>query len=186
MKDAIASYQILIDLFERIAFFLQRLENFAAVQLTPELTVSLARLMAEVLSILAFSTKVMKEGRTSGFISLMHTALAEHDTEKFMKRVIGRTDVEDALQQLNMLTHESLNLMATATTSQVAHQVHEIVTEIKEVVHDVGDNAKATRKIADRVYQNVWVIPFDLADGVSDKGKGESNNHSIEGTGPSA
>jgi methyl-accepting chemotaxis protein len=168
VKDAIASYQVLIDLFERIGFFLHRLKNYTAVQLTPDLTMFLGKLMAQVLCILALSTKVMKERRISGYIRLIHIAVADYDTEKFMKRLVGRTDVEDALQRLNILTQEE-NLMTTAATFQVTSQVHETVTEIKEVVRDVGSDTKATRDIAQRVNQNVLTVKevaYNTADGV--------------------
>jgi len=168
VKDAIASYQILIDIFERIQFFLQRLKNYTAVQLTPDLTMFFGKLMAQVLCILAFSTKVMKERRISGYIRLIHITVADHVTEKFIKRLVGRRDVEDALQRLNILTQEE-SLMTTAATFQVTHQTHETVTEIKEVVRDVGGDTKATREIVQHVNQNVLTIKeaaYNTADGV--------------------
>ena len=61
-----ASYEVLVNLFERIQFFLQRLNRYAALPLTPEMTVLLGKIMAQVLSVLALSTKAMKERRISG------------------------------------------------------------------------------------------------------------------------
>ena len=61
-----ASYEVLVNLFERIHFFLQRLNRYAALPLTPEMTVLLGKIMAQVLSVLALSTKAMKERRISG------------------------------------------------------------------------------------------------------------------------
>jgi hypothetical protein len=68
VKDAAASYQVLLELFERIQLFLQRLKNYTAVpvQLNPDLTEFFGRVMAQVLCILALSTKVMRERRISG------------------------------------------------------------------------------------------------------------------------
>ena len=65
MRDVIASYDALVNLFERIQFFLQRLHHHTSVPLTPEMTELLAKIMAQILSILALSTKTMKEGRIS-------------------------------------------------------------------------------------------------------------------------
>ena len=65
MRDVIASYEALVNLFERIQFFLQRLHHYTAVLLTPDMTEVLAKIMAQILSILALSTKTMKEGRIS-------------------------------------------------------------------------------------------------------------------------
>jgi methyl-accepting chemotaxis protein len=169
VRDVIASYQVLINIFERIQLFLQRLKNYTAVQLTPDLTVFLGKLMAEILRILALSTKVMKERQISEFIRPLHTTLADHDTEKFMKRLVGRTDVDDALQRLNLLTLEE-NLMTTAASFQAIHEVRETVTEIREVVQDVSKNTSATRETALHINRNVLDIrgvAYDTAKGVS-------------------
>ena len=44
---------------------LQRLHHYISVPLTPEMTELLAKIMAQILSILALSTKTMKERRIS-------------------------------------------------------------------------------------------------------------------------
>ena len=65
MRDVIASYEALVKLFERIQLFLQRLHHYTSVPLTPEMTELLAKIKAQILSILALSTKTMKERRIS-------------------------------------------------------------------------------------------------------------------------
>ena len=65
VKDVIASYEMLTNLFERIQYFLQRLNHYITASLTPEMTELLAKILAEVLSVLALSTKEMKERRIS-------------------------------------------------------------------------------------------------------------------------
>ena len=70
-----------------------------------------------------------------------------------MKRIAGRTDVEDGLQRLDVLTKEE-NLMTAVrnleithrvdanvmTTQELTHRVDDKVTTIEEVIHDVCDN----------------------------------------------
>jgi hypothetical protein len=73
VKDVIASYEALVNLFERIQFFLQRLHHYTSVPLTPEMTKLLAKIMAQILSILALSTKTMKEKRISWSIQSLYT-----------------------------------------------------------------------------------------------------------------
>ena len=68
MKDVIASYESLVNLFERVQFFLQRLNRYTMMPLTSDMTLLLGKIMAQVLSILALSTKEMKEMRISGSI----------------------------------------------------------------------------------------------------------------------
>ena len=171
VKDVIANYEALVNLFERIQFFLQRLDRYTAVPLTPEMTLLLGKIMAQVLSVLALSTKEMKERRISASICLISPFIADYETEKFMKRLVGRTDVEDALARLDMLTKEE-NLMTVARNLEVTHRVdvnvtatqeltHDVddkVTAIKEVIHHVDDNAKATREITHLVDDNVTII----------------------------
>ena len=56
-----------------------------------------------------------------------------------MKRLTGKTEVEDALERLDMLTQEE-NLMAAARTFEVAHHVDNKVTVIEEVLQQVDGN----------------------------------------------
>ena len=70
VKDVIASYETLINLFERTQFFLQRLNQYISALLTPEMTELLAKILAQVLSVFALSTKEIKERRISVLIVL--------------------------------------------------------------------------------------------------------------------
>ena len=64
------SHDILVHLFERIHFFIQRLKTYTRIPLTNELTELLGKVMAQLLSILALSTKAMSDGRISESICL--------------------------------------------------------------------------------------------------------------------
>ena len=88
--------------------------------------------MAQILSILALSTKAMTERRTSGLIHGIcpSQALADYGSEKFLKKLMGRTDVEDALLRLDLLTKEE-SLMAVAKILEVADRIEDDVKEIK-------------------------------------------------------
>ena len=68
VKDVAASHDTLIHLFERINFFLQRLKSYTGIPLTNESTELLGKIMAQLLSILALSTKAMTDRRISEFI----------------------------------------------------------------------------------------------------------------------
>jgi hypothetical protein len=65
VKDVIASHDKLIDLFERIHCFLQRLDSYTGIPLTHGFTELLGKIMAQTLSILALTTKGMTERRMS-------------------------------------------------------------------------------------------------------------------------
>ena len=64
-KDASASYDALVDLFEVIETFLTRLENYADTPPSAAMTDTRVKIMIEILSTLALATKQIKQGRSS-------------------------------------------------------------------------------------------------------------------------
>jgi hypothetical protein len=67
-KDARASQDALIDVFQRIEMFFRRLEIYTEVPLTMEMTDIVIQIMAEVLSILGIATKEIKKSRMSKYL----------------------------------------------------------------------------------------------------------------------
>ena len=63
-----ASHDALIQLFERIHFFLQRLKSYTGMSLTNDARELLGKIMAQLISILALSTKAMTDRRISELI----------------------------------------------------------------------------------------------------------------------
>ena len=63
-----ANRGVLIKLFERIESFFERLKIYTDVPPSPAVSDELAKIMADVLSILAVATKGIKEKRISGSI----------------------------------------------------------------------------------------------------------------------
>jgi hypothetical protein len=64
-KDARASQDILIDIFERVEMFFRRLEIYVGVPPTPEMMDIIVQIMVEVLSILGIAMKEIQQGRIS-------------------------------------------------------------------------------------------------------------------------
>lgn len=110
-----------------------------------------------------------------------------------MKRLVGlkKTDVEDALQRLDMLTTQEIGLVGVShwkTTDGIAGKVEKMeesmhnvdgsvnlmegqmndvagdVKEIKELNQDMADNAKATRDLTQDMGGNVNVIMENIKD----------------------
>ena len=125
-------------------FFLQRLSDYTTVPLTPAMTELLGKIMAQVLSILALSTKAMKDRRISACVRLTSSFVADYGTEKFIKRLIGKTEVEDALTRLDALTKEE-NLLTAA--------------RILAVTHHVDDNVQVIRRRARRSFNFFILVP---------------------------
>ncbi|KAI9438793.1 hypothetical protein H4582DRAFT_2129000 [Lactarius indigo] len=68
-KSTVASREVLAELFDGIESFFRRLKTYTEGPLTQAAIDVLAKIMAEVLSILAIATKGVKEKRASGSIS---------------------------------------------------------------------------------------------------------------------
>jgi hypothetical protein len=60
-----SSYDALIDLFDSLGSFLKRLEIYTDIPPTPIMTEILAKITAELLSVLSLATKQIRQGRFS-------------------------------------------------------------------------------------------------------------------------
>ena len=63
-----ASHDALVDLFERIESFFERLGVYTQVSLTAEMAEVFVNIVAEVLTILSIATKEVKRKRASEFL----------------------------------------------------------------------------------------------------------------------
>ncbi|KAH9044894.1 hypothetical protein EDB83DRAFT_1558369 [Lactarius deliciosus] len=82
-KDVRASHDALVDLFERIQFFLKRLGVHTRISPTKDMVEILVKIMAEVIGILSIATKEMQRSKTGRpFLQDIHdyhlTALVLH------------------------------------------------------------------------------------------------------------
>jgi hypothetical protein len=159
VRDVAASHDTLIRLFERIHLFLQRLNRYVGMPLTDDLTELLGKIMAQLLSILALSTKAMMDGRISELEdSLCGSFLADYCIEKILKRLIGRTEVEDAVLRLDTLTKEE-SLMMVARNLEVTHRVD---GNVEATMVLAEDNLKATKALSEDVSDGVKAIDHNL------------------------
>jgi hypothetical protein len=71
-----------------------------------------------------------------------------------MKRLMGKTEVEDALKRLNMLTQEE-NLMTVARTFEATHDVNVHVKATRELTQHVDTKATVIEEVLQQVYGNV-------------------------------
>ncbi|KAF8492980.1 hypothetical protein F5888DRAFT_1726120 [Russula emetica] len=69
-----ASYHIIADIFEYIVYFFRRLELYSEVSPTNEMKNIIAKMLVEVLSILAIATKEIKQCRMSGSSYKLNTS----------------------------------------------------------------------------------------------------------------
>ncbi|KAH8986713.1 hypothetical protein EDB92DRAFT_2105216, partial [Lactarius akahatsu] len=120
-KDVDASQEALADLFERIENFFKRLESYTEI-------------MVDVLNIFAIATKEIKQGRA----------------KKFIKKLVGKKDIEDALTRLDKLTQEEVR-MAAAQILRLTHSVDDKVKVVDDKVTGVQYKLKGVDDKMDTV-----------------------------------
>jgi hypothetical protein len=69
VNDVSASYDALLDLFESICSFLQRLDIYTKVQPTRAMSEVIIKILVQLLRTFAVATKQIKQGRLSGSVS---------------------------------------------------------------------------------------------------------------------
>jgi len=114
--------------------------------LADEWTELLGKIMAQILSILALSTKQMTERRISelvdpGFFLL----LTDYDSEKFFKKPGGRRGVGDVFSRLGSLTRDE-TLIAVAEILDVAFDVNGNVQDLKVSTEDIHGHVQAVKR----------------------------------------
>ena len=90
------------------------------------------KIVIELLSILSIATKEVKRRRASELAKRKNVTVhcSHNATEVFARKLLGRTDIEDALKRLDSLIQEECQ-MATAQILKVAT---EIATAVKDGV----------------------------------------------------
>ncbi|KAI0290289.1 hypothetical protein BC826DRAFT_1176909 [Russula brevipes] len=121
-RDVRASQDTLVDIFGRIEGYFRRLEIYTTVSPTAEMMDIIVKIMVEVLCILGIATKEIKQGRA----------------KKYVKKLTGRTDLEDALKKLDKLTLEEAR-MATVEVLKATHAVDDRVAGVTDMVAVVGE-----------------------------------------------
>ena len=101
--------------------------------------------------------------------------LVDCRSEKILKKLVGRTDVEDALSRLDMLTKEETSMMVmrnlevTQHVESVVHDVDGNVKASKVLTEDIDGNVKATKVLIEDIDDNVKatkVLTEDIGDNV--------------------
>ena len=85
---------------------------------------------------------------------MMLPFLANYGVEQILKRLMGKTEVEDALLRLDMLTKEEC-LMVVARNLEVAHHVDANVTTTRELTQGIDNSVKVIKWVARGMDNNV-------------------------------
>jgi hypothetical protein len=96
--------------------------------------------------------------------------LADCDSEKVLKKLVGKAGVEDGLSRLDMLTKEE-SLMVLTRNLEVTHHIDENVEATKVLVEDINDNVKGIEEVTRNVDDNVEATKV-LVEDINDNVKG--------------
>ena len=119
-----------MDLFEHLGSFVKRLDIYTKIDLTPIMTDIIAKIMVQLLSVLALATKQIAQKRFSKSAVTHTLSVAQCTTEKFAKKLLGETEIEAVLQRLDRLTQEE----ARITVAQTLGVVHGLVSNVKIIM----------------------------------------------------
>ena len=127
------------------------------VRLTPAMMRKMVQITVEILDILATATKEMEQSRGSKLELLFTWPETNPDSEKFLKRVVGWTDLEDGLKRLDKLIYEEI-AMANAEQLNITCNIDNRVTEVDQVVRRVDENVLAVQSQVEIVNDNIQVV----------------------------
>ena len=100
----------------------------------------IVKIMVEVLSILAIATKEIEQGKASelfhGDKLLLFLADTSSESESYLNKLVGRSDMKDALGRLDKLTQDEVRIVA-AQVLKTAHGVDDRVATVLKSAHDI-------------------------------------------------
>jgi len=81
----------------------------------------ITKIVVEVLSVLSLATKQIKQGRLSEWFCIVYVYLVcDVSSEKFAKKLLGESEIEDVLNRLDRLTIDEARMTGTETL-QIVH-----------------------------------------------------------------
>ena len=87
--------------------------------------------MVEVLSVLSLATKQIKQGRLSEWFCILYVYHGcDVASEKFAKKLLGESEIEDVLHRLDRLTLDEARMTGTETLQVV----HGLVSNMKLIM----------------------------------------------------
>ena len=113
-----ASHEALVELVEPMKDFFDRLGVYTQIPLSSEMAEVLVKIVAEIFSILSIATKEVKRKSASESIPTRYTSrLTDLHilSEIYFRKLLGRTEIEDAMKKLNNLIDKEVP-MAIAQT----------------------------------------------------------------------
>ena len=152
----------------------------------------ITQILVEVLKIFGIATKELKRGSTSKFqkIGCVYESSLNFRIEKFLRKLAGLADLEDALKKLDRLTQEEAR-MANAEVLRLAHSIRDGVEIVDGKVEEVVDKVQCVddkvqvvidgaRDFSSRLSNrsNIWTFRWQAS-----KTRGEGHRFECSGCG---
>ena len=99
---------------------------------------TITAIMVEMLNFIGIATKEIKQGRTSKHFLYKYVSADKAFPEKYLKKLMGKNDIEDALKRLDRLTQEEAR-MAAAQLLKVTNTIDNRVGGIADNMVVVGN-----------------------------------------------
>jgi hypothetical protein len=135
-------------------FFFIRLEKYIYVQPSAAMTDVIVKIMVEVITILGIVTKEVGQGRTSRSLVDFYLPKIDLCAERYLKKLVGRKDVENALQRLDNLTQEE-SRMAAAEALAISRDIDDTVKDVHKRLKGVAGRVKGVNHRVKRVDHKV-------------------------------
>jgi hypothetical protein len=90
----------------------------------------ITEIMVEVLKVFGIATKELRRGSASEFPIGCLSIFVEQRVEKFLRKLTGMTDLEDALKKLDRLTQEEAR-MSLAVILKITYNARDYVDDIQ-------------------------------------------------------
>jgi hypothetical protein len=127
-KGVSTSCDPIIDLFECFEHFLDHLKLLT--KIPPAMGELLAKIIVELLGVVALATQQINQGRFSEFVVADASHSTNHASENFTKKLLAESDVQAVLQRLDRLTTEESRM----TTTQIMEVVCGLFNNLKMVM----------------------------------------------------
>ena len=127
----------------------------------------IVKIMVEVLSILGIVTREVGQGRTSMSFPVDISLKINLSVVTYLKKLIGRKDVEDALQRLDQLTQEEAR-MAAAEILTISRGIDDKVKAVDDKITDVVDKVKGVDSKVEGVDERVQRVDSKV-EGIDDQ-----------------
>jgi hypothetical protein len=130
-KGLNTNYDELVDFLESIEQLIKPLDIYAQIPPTPTVDEIVVKIMAELLSTLALTTKELMHGRRSECILADMLLSTQYNAERFLKKTSKKKDAEAVLRRLDRLSQTE----ARTTAAETLKVVHSLVQTMSEYTY---------------------------------------------------